>query len=428
MPTGSGADDLSRDQTLVGMRRRHADVDDGDVSRRPVIAKVRSVSNLPGDLDTGIVEQACEPRRSSAESSAITTRMESLREPVPAPGRSSTNKRPSSADPVDEAAKSRAGVETSPADAVVLDLDRHAPGTAHDGDLPLVPACFATFASASATTKYTAVSTCGEVAGGRSPDGIGARSASVRTAASSPGREDRGDAASEPRSSHALSASACLVDERCRFLVSVYSSEQPKSHADPEQTLLSTIVEIPLEPSTSPPSEARCLIAQLSELHPKLARSCRSRAQVVPPSLQPQAAVADHEHNMDHRREPCSHGGHSTVRPAGKRDLTPALVRPHAAIRKPERQLERRVADRPGERIAHASGLDSVELDDEIADRAARLPNESHSDQGSQGGHECAGGSTNRSAKGTPSDERSHPDDLLLLRRRRFELVMEHPL
>ena len=104
---------------------------------------------------------------------------------------------------------------------------------------------------------------------------------------------------------------------------------------------------------------------------------------------------------MDHRREPCAHGGDGTVRPARKRDLTPALVRPHAAIRKPERQLERRVADRPGERIAHASGLDSVELDDEIADRASCLPHDDQSDQRCQSRDE-------RPRRLEPGDRREH--------------------
>ena len=66
--------------------------------------------------------------------------------------------------------------------------------------------------------------------------------------------EDRGvDAASElaKLAQCALCLRLCLVHEGCRLLVSVHSRpEQPKSHADPEQALLRSVVEISLEPST----------------------------------------------------------------------------------------------------------------------------------------------------------------------------------
>ena len=52
------------------------------------------------------------------------------------------------------------------------------------------------------------------------------------------------------------------------------------------------------------------------------------------------------------------------------------LIDPGVAIGEPEADLERRVSDGAGERVAHLSRLDVVELDDEVADIATRAVDE----------------------------------------------------
>src|SRR5262245_59754740 len=57
--------DLARgDEPLVGVGRRHADVDDRDVRppRRHLAQQLRRVAGLADDLDAGVGEQACEAR------------------------------------------------------------------------------------------------------------------------------------------------------------------------------------------------------------------------------------------------------------------------------------------------------------------------------------------------------------------------------
>ena len=201
-------------------------------SASAIAEKLRGVGGLTDDVHTGVAEQACEPL---AEQRRVVGDHDShgisARSRVPAPGalvdEQATVER---ADPVDEAAKSGAAVETSSADAVVLDLDRHAPGTAHDGDLSPSGTCVLRDVRERLGDD--------EVHGrldvrrkalrrARSPHGnrraLGQRSYSGVEALVG---EYRGvDAASElaKLAQCALCLRLCLVHEGCRLLVSVHS-------------------------------------------------------------------------------------------------------------------------------------------------------------------------------------------------------------
>jgi hypothetical protein len=57
-----GADLVRRTQALIGVGRRHPDVDDGDVGavRADLAQQVLGVPGLAGDLEAGLLEQARE--------------------------------------------------------------------------------------------------------------------------------------------------------------------------------------------------------------------------------------------------------------------------------------------------------------------------------------------------------------------------------
>ena len=76
------------------------------------------------------------------------------------------------------------------------------------------------------------------------------------------------------------------------------------------------------------------------------------------------------------------------------------LVDPGVAIGKPEPDLERRVADGPGERVAHLPRLDVVQLHDEVAHVAARAMDE---EEAGEPDHD--------------EDDVGHEDDRVLLER-----------
>ena len=125
------------------------------------------VADRGDDLLARVVEQAGEPARSSTESSAITTRMGAPRRIVVGPPAGLTHLHPAAeaAHAFLEAGEAGAVGDVGAADAVVAHLDRRAVAAARDRDRRLGrAACLATLVSASATTKYAALSTG---AGGR---------------------------------------------------------------------------------------------------------------------------------------------------------------------------------------------------------------------------------------------------------------------
>ena len=151
------ADLRGRDEPLVGVGGRHADVDDGTSGGASSTTESSAPSScLAADIESLVLQQACQPvadeRRvvgdHDAHGISATIRvpppcgLSIVSSPSSAPTRSA---RPRSPDPA---------VGPGAAPSVVADLDAGAAVLATDGDPGLVAAAyFAMFASDSATTK-----------------------------------------------------------------------------------------------------------------------------------------------------------------------------------------------------------------------------------------------------------------------------------
>ena len=158
------ADRARRAQALVGVGRRHADVDDRHVGLvgADLAQQVLPVAGLAGDLEAGLLEQAREPLAQQDgvvgdnDADGVAHTGISARRRVPAPsGERSGEVAVERGDAIGEAAQAGSAGRIGPADAVVGDL--------HDGVAVArvrreTRACEAlayltTLVSASATTK-----------------------------------------------------------------------------------------------------------------------------------------------------------------------------------------------------------------------------------------------------------------------------------
>ena len=192
-------------QALVGVGRRHADVDDGDVGlvRRDLAQQVLGVARLADDLDAGLLEQ---PRDALAQQHRVvgdTTRMGSP------PARSCPARRRVDLEPPVDGRRRGRRARAGPCPPPDRRRRRRRRGprrrrgrssraTRHRARSAC--AYLATFVSASATTKYAAASTgAGQPLGGHvvELDGTGARSTSACSAGAEAavGEDRRVDAA-----------------------------------------------------------------------------------------------------------------------------------------------------------------------------------------------------------------------------------------
>ena len=155
------------------------------------------------------------------------------------------------------------------------------------------------------------------------------------------------------------------------------AAEELEPHAEREEPLLGAVVQIALEP---PP----LLVAGADDPGPRLSQLVELCSEL---GLEP----------LILERESCrgpaasSSAGWSTrswswtttasrspmyvacrPSPGGRWSGSPCSSTQASPIGQPEADLERRVADSPRERVAHLPRLDVVQLDDEIADVAAR--------------------------------------------------------
>ena len=159
MPGCSSRISARRAQPLVGVRRRHADVDDRDVGLvgADLAQQVLGVAGLGDDLEARLLEQA---RDALAQQHAVVGEDDahgtSALTVVPSPGRRVDLEAPvERREAVGEAAQAGAAPRIGAADAVVADLDHGVEPLSRATRTAAVeaPAYLATLVSASATTK-----------------------------------------------------------------------------------------------------------------------------------------------------------------------------------------------------------------------------------------------------------------------------------
>ena len=261
----------------------------------------------------------------------------------------------------------------------------------------VAPACLCTFASASAATSSAAAST---VAGRRpgqwqlSCVGIGARRASVASAGSSP--SSLRIAGCTPRAGvrfvdRVLQLGIDLGELRVepRGVAVAAVAREPHGQPEPEQCLLRAVVEVALDP-------AALGVGRRHEPRARLPHLEQSRAQ-----LGLQARVLQREprrrgHRLEQlgvleQRRVVDQGGERLVVVVQYRDAPARVVGQHdgrtvgvdvtLAVGQPERELQRRVAERTGEQIAQRGGPGrGPELDHEVRDHRPVLARAQHAD------------------------------------------------
>ena len=162
--------------------------------------------------------------------------------------------------------------------------------------------------------------------------------------------------------------------------------QQLERHPHGQEPLLGAVVEIPLEAPAllvAGPDDPGARLAQLEQLGAKLG--------LQPLVLERQAGgrAGRFEERRLIEEDRIVHDGREIL--ADERDravgadrqlAARALPRrPRRPLRKPQRELEGRIADRSCERVARTARAGAIELDDEIADPAAGPPRHAEPDE-----------------------------------------------
>ena len=344
-------------------------------------------ARLAENLDSVLGEQPCEPLpdddgvvgEDHAHGIAAVTR-------VPSPAALSTSRWPSSASTRSRSPRRpapSASAPPTPSSATSIATRPFVRATAIVARDAC--ACLATLASASLATKYAVASTGAGRRSGEtvSSTGTGARRASAASAAARPssvriaGWMPRASARSS--SSAPPTSASASVEQLVDGAVPVGESAagELECEPDPEQALLGAVVEVALEP---PPlgvaglDDPRARGAHLGELGAQLrlqARVLEREARGRADGLE-QRGLVEERRVVDERGDPpavvLEHGdgapvarAHVERAPAG---IDVALVR-----RQPESELERRVAERAGDRVADILGSRGrTEPHDQIGD------------------------------------------------------------
>src|SRR3954451_4447758 len=217
-----GPDGRGRTQTLVGLRRRHADVDQRDVGLvcADLAQQVLRVSGLADDVHAGLLQQAYD---ALTQQDAVLGYDDShgilARTVVPSPGGLTTSRRPSR--PASLSARPLSPLPAS------NDAPPHPSSWTSTSAMPFclatrtvacdAPACLAMFARDSATTKYSAASTAvGSRASGVDSTRTGIENREARPAIAAPSPRSVSTAGWMPRASSRSSSRARRSSSRAR--------------------------------------------------------------------------------------------------------------------------------------------------------------------------------------------------------------------